>query len=201
MFEKIKEKNIQNLIIDVRGNGGGNSLVGDEIIHYLPVGRYPYYGVEAKLSKKSRMQRGYIRTKGRVSYNPGEKFNKQVKDLLFHGQVYVLVDEDTFSSANWIGVIFQDAGLGTIIGEPTGNNPNSYGDVLQFQLPNSQIRYQISMKKWIRPDQSRNHEDTLVPDIIVNPTLDELVEGRDVVLEQAMSLITNKKEKMRGQNE
>lgn len=192
MFEEMKQKQIKHLIIDVRGNGGGNSKVIDEIIHYLPVDRYVYYGVNARYSEAARLQRGYVRTNGTVSYSPGKKTNKKVEELLFDGDIYVLVDDHTFSSANWMGVIFQDSKLGTVVGEPTSNNPNSYGDVLQFQLPNSQIRYQVSMKRWVRPDQTKNDEDTLMPDVLVEPTLEEWVSGRDIILERTMALIKEK---------
>ncbi|MGL4735827.1 MAG: S41 family peptidase [Cellulosilyticaceae bacterium] len=193
MFEEMKAKDVKHLIIDVRGNGGGNSKVIDEIIHYLPVDRYVYYGVNARYSEAARLQRGYLRTSGTVSYSPGKKMNKKVEDFLFDGDIYILVDDHTFSSANWMGVIFQDSHLGTVVGEPTSNNPNSYGDVLQFQLPNSQIRYQVSMKRWVRPDQSKNNEDTLMPDVLVKPTLDEWVSGRDIILERTIELIKIKK--------
>ncbi|MGL4346324.1 MAG: S41 family peptidase [Cellulosilyticaceae bacterium] len=189
MFEEVKAAGIQNLVIDVRGNGGGNSLVGDEIIHYLPTKKYAYYGVNARFSEASREQRGYVRSHGTMSYKPGTKRNPQVKDLIFDGEVYILVDENTFSSANWIGVIFQDSQLGTVVGTPTGNNPNSYGDVLQFQLPNSQIRYQVSMKRWVRPDRNRM-EDTLVPDVLVTPTLQDWIDDKDVVMDEVMNQIT-----------
>lgn len=195
MFEEMKAKGVEHLIIDVRGNGGGNSKVIDEIIHYLPVDRYVYYGVNARYSEASRLQRGYVRTSGTVSYPPGKKKNHQVEELLFDGDVYILVDDHSFSSANWMGVIFQDSKLGTVVGEPTSNNPNSYGDVLQFQLPHSYIRYQVSMKRWVRPDQTRNNEDTLMPDVLVQPTLDEWVSGEDIVLERTMALIKEKENK------
>ena len=40
MFTEIKQKNIQNVAVDLRGNGGGNSLVGNEFVKYLPVESY-----------------------------------------------------------------------------------------------------------------------------------------------------------------
>ena len=40
MFTEIKEKNIRNLAIDLRGNGGGDTYVVNELFKYLPIDAY-----------------------------------------------------------------------------------------------------------------------------------------------------------------
>ena len=40
MFTEIKEKNIENLAIDLRGNPGGDTYVVNELFKYLPVDTY-----------------------------------------------------------------------------------------------------------------------------------------------------------------
>lgn len=40
MFTEVKEKGIKNVCVDLRSNGGGNSLVANEFIKYLPVHSY-----------------------------------------------------------------------------------------------------------------------------------------------------------------
>jgi ATP-binding cassette subfamily B protein len=63
-----------------------------------------------------------------------------------------------------IAMVFQDNNLGKIIGEPSSNKPESYGDCLYFQLPTSKLHLSISFKKWYRIDQSK--KDLLIePDI------------------------------------
>lgn len=58
----------------------------------------------------------------------------------------------------------RDGKLGKIVGEPSTNKPNSYGDILMFQLENSGLVMSVSYKKFTRPDSS-NNEDMLVPDV------------------------------------
>ena len=58
----------------------------------------------------------------------------------------------------------RDNDLGTIIGEAPGNDPNSYGDVAYFSLPNSHIFMQISTKNWVRADRNAP-EGLIIPDI------------------------------------
>ncbi len=58
----------------------------------------------------------------------------------------------------------KDNHLGTIIGEEPGNDPNGYGDVVNFATPNAHLYFQVSYKKWNRID--RNATDKYItPDI------------------------------------
>jgi len=54
--------------------------------------------------------------------------------------------------------------LGVLIGEPTGGNASSYGDVFSFSLPNTKLRCGVSHKFYIGPDGSRKPEPT-TPDL------------------------------------
>lgn len=65
-------------------------------------------------------------------------------------------------------VFVRDGNLGTIIGRASSNSPSSYGDIIQFQLENSKLIGQVSHKKWIRPDISKEDEKVLEPDIYVD---------------------------------
>lgn len=150
MFQEVKEKQIRNVAVDVRGNGGGNSLVANEFIKYLPVARYRDMPCDWRW--------GWFV----VSFDGGVK-NKQYGDLLFDGEVYVLTDSSSFSSAMDFALIIQDNGLGDVVGIAPGNAVNSYGDVAVFSLPNSGLLMQISTKKWYRIDET-NTDDYVVPD-------------------------------------
>ena len=80
----------------------------------------------------------------------------------------MLCDRETFSSATMLLVFVRDAGLGTIIGEPSANMPSAYGDIIYFTLDNSHVWGTISHKRFIRPD-GENEERMLIPDIQTEP--------------------------------
>ncbi|MBF2798974.1 hypothetical protein J5295_09775 [Riemerella anatipestifer] len=42
-FAEIKNRNIKNLIIDIRKNGGGNSMVGDILLQYIAKTNFRQY--------------------------------------------------------------------------------------------------------------------------------------------------------------
>ncbi|NMB02797.1 MAG: hypothetical protein GX971_14960 [Firmicutes bacterium] len=77
-----------------------------------------------------------------------------------------------------VALIFQDNHLGQVLGEPTGNAPTSYGDILGFTLPNSQFPMIISHKSWVRPDPKRDPSDALYPDLYVPTTVQDVREQR-----------------------
>ena len=152
LFTEVKDKHIQRIAVDLRSNGGGDSLVADEFIHYLDVDQYNTTSYKWRL--------GCFQ----VSSGNHVMENKKQEELLFHGNVYVLTSPNTFSSAMIFAQYITDNNLGTIIGEAPGNTPNGYGEVAGFKLPNSQMYMQISTKEFFRADQN-NTERLVEPDI------------------------------------
>lgn len=150
MFAEIMQKDIQNVAVDLRGNGGGSSFVGNEFIKYLPVEHYfdgPYD-----------WRWGFFHF-----HSSGGTRNRQHKDLMFDGNVYVLTDRNSFSSAKDFAMLIQDNHLGKIVGEPSANAVNGYGEVAVFHLPNTGLLVQISTKKWYRIDET-NTDSYVMPD-------------------------------------
>lgn len=150
MFSEIREKGIQNVAVDLRDNGGGSSAVAKEFIKYLPIDSY--------LVGSSTARYGFItRTSG------GTVTNIQQADLLFNGSVYILTNTSSFSAAMDFAMMIQDNELGKIIGEPSGNSPNSYTEIATFYLPNTGLYMQISTKKSNRANPEIK-DDYIIPD-------------------------------------
>lgn len=142
MFAEVKAKGITNVAVDLRGNGGGNSLVANEFIRYLPVRKYKVDSCYHRLGCFM------FDLTGQSTRN-----NRRYPLLTFDGDVFLLTDSDSFSSAMLFAVYIKDNDLGTIIGEPPGNTPNSYGDVANFRLDNSGLYMSVSTKQFFRPDR------------------------------------------------
>ena len=60
-------------------------------------------------------------------------------------------------------MLIMDNGLGTVVGEESGNLPDSYGDILLFNTPCSQLRFSVSYKRWFRLDETKSGQ-PLIPD-------------------------------------
>lgn len=155
MFAEVKQKNIQNVAVDLRGNGGGNSLVGNEFVKYLPIDSY-YDG-------PFDWRWNYITIHG----NNGKIKNERSKNLTFEGNVYILTDSGSFSAAKDFAMLIQDNNFGKVVGEPPANSVNGYGDITNFHLRNTGLFVQISTKKWYRIDQTKT-DDYVMPDYPCN---------------------------------
>lgn len=152
MFKEIKENKIENVAVDLRNNGGGNSSVATEFIKYLNVDNYLQWASEDRY--------GLFVIKNKETTIKNKKYD----NLLFNGNVYVLTSIDTFSSAMNFAMYIKDNNIGKVIGETSSNNPNSYGDITSYLLPNSKIYLQVSYKRWHRISTVKN-EEFVEPDI------------------------------------
>lgn len=150
MFAEVKKQHIENVAVDLRNNGGGNSSVATEFLKYIDVDSYQEWGDEWRLGIF------WIKHKQRTVKN------EKKEDFLFQGNLYLLTSASTFSSAMQFVEYVKDNQLGMVIGETPGNAPDGYGEISVFFLPRTGIRAQISTKKWHRIDEK---EGLLEPDI------------------------------------
>jgi len=163
-FSEVFTNDISNVVIDLRGNGGGNSSVANEFLTYIDVDAYKMWD--------SDVRNGWYLQKNRdhVIENPR-------KAETFDGNLFVLTDTFTYSAAMDFAMLVGDNDLGTLVGEPSGNLPEGYGDILFFQMPNSDLVIRISYKKWYRIDSTKADE-PLMPDVVVpaEEALDKVLE-------------------------
>ena len=154
-FAEVFENGVSNIVVDLRGNGGGNSSVANEFLRYIDVDQYK--------SWDSAVRFGWYLLQNRnvVVENP-----KQPET--FDGNLYVLTDTFTYSAAMDFAMLIGDNDLGVLVGSPSGNRPDGYGDILYFQMPNSGLAFSVSYKGWQRVDASKAGE-PLMPDHGVPP--------------------------------
>lgn len=141
MFTEVKAKDIGHVAVDIRNNGGGNDAVIGEFFRYLDIDEYKSCGLEWRLGPLN------------IKYPRRVNKNEKVDDLLFKGDFYLLTSSGSFSSAMLYAQYVKDNSIGTIIGEPPGNDPNGYGEIAVFNLPNSGILMSVSTKHFMRADK------------------------------------------------
>lgn len=169
MFTQVKALGIENVAVDIRENGGGNSLVINEFMRYLDVDTYK--------TETSKWRLGIFN----VPMGDGSAKNRKYSDLTFTGDLYCLTSESTFSSAMMFAEHIKANQLGTLIGEAPGNTPSAYGDIAMFSLPNSGIYVQISTKEFFQADKEAT-ENLVTPDISCDS--EEAMEVLSRVLEE-----------------
>jgi len=196
-FLEVKEEGIRYIALDLRRNEGGDSNVVDAFLKYLPPEEIRDYRAETRYAPQVRLQRG---DGAEIAISLARLFSRLYKgkrrtprppspDLIFRGQLYVLIGPATFSAGVWVATMLRDNGLCRLIGEPTGGTPSFIGDVLTFPLPHSRLIYTVAHKKFTRPAAELDPAEALYPDIHVPTTIAHLREGRDPQKEKLLDII------------
>lgn len=177
IFKKIAEKQSKNLIIDVRNNAGGGLDYADEMLKYLLKKKYQRYQISSDSSIKAK--------KKRLVAN---QFYEPTNEYLFGGNIYVLTNEGTFSTAVYLAAHLKNQENVVLIGTTCGGaaDGSSAGEFTSFTLPNT--RFTVSLPL-LKINYNTTIELYLNPKYVVQPTYKDFIDGEDSILEFAKKLI------------
>ena len=183
--------NVNRLVIDMRYNGGGNSVLGDVLLEFLGVSFQDIRPFRSYIRVSDFLQTCYptlfIRDKYESMRGKLVEQNQVMNDFTagmpkpssrFHGEVTFIQGQNTFTSANYLLTLIKDNALFPIIGTPTSQRSTCFGDVLCVELPYTQTKGYISHSYFVRPDE-RNQETSLLPDSLVRTSLKDWLNGKD----------------------
>lgn len=189
-----KVKNYKALVIDIRGNRGGDSTYWKEIFsnmisHNYYTDYYYFYKdgdlinnfleyVEMDIEsipKVKDLKEKLINLPPEVykdfkSYWKSEySVIKSNRSINFQGNIYLLVDDKVFSSAEALAVFAKDTKMATLIGSRTkGDGIGS--DPMMTMLPNSGLIFNFTKGMGTLKDGTCNEEHKTVPDIVIENT-------------------------------
>ena len=159
-FSLLKEQKVDQLIIDLRSNLGGDSEIGDEFLQYFAQSYFNQY--TKVVTKYSRLQKERYKNNANTDRNSSayelmmNKKNGSIeveeyplikrKDLSnrFDGQLFVLTSPFTFSSAADFTQAIHHYKLGKVVGQETGGLIVSFGDIITTHLPVTNMELTIS---------------------------------------------------------
>ena len=193
-FAEIKNSKVENLVIDVRNNGGGRSIVVDSLMNYITDKEYAQYQkIEIRISPELK-ERYKERYPNRYDWINSYAINDllvpeydltkpQNNNLRFNGNLILLTNNTSFSAAATFAGLFKELKLGTIIGEETGGTISYYGDFWYMETPNTQITFYVSPKHFIQyggADLNRG----VIPDYLVQDKDDSIMDFTYKLIEE-----------------
>lgn len=175
-FDKALEtyRNAPGLILDLRGNGGGNDRLAEEISGRLIQQETPWAKVQLRMAP---------------FWSP--KINRSVSprgEWQYTGPVVMLIDGGIFSSADFFAGGLARSGRVTSVGSPTGGGS---GNPVWLKLPGGA---QVAVSRWIEyfADGTPVEGNGTRPDVEVRPTIADVAAGRDPALEKAIEILKGK---------
>ena len=201
-FQQIKAKGVNNLIIDLRYNAGGNDSFSDYMVAYIADTPFKWHNrfmlrtsdrlkqhTKANQDLSNPYWRSIIDNKSGSHYTyefvPYQPVNK---DKRFEGEVYVLVNRHSHSQSSVTAAQIQDYGWATIIGEETGDSPTLFASQFHYALPNTHVVVKIAKGYIVRVNGSEAAHGVL-PDVVVK---DHLLDNEDEILQAAIQIISEK---------
>lgn len=201
VFSAVKQQPISGLIIDLRQNSGGNSILGEKLLSFITDKPFRMGGgstwkvsdeyksfIKVQAVKNSVYATGsfqnYLKYEtGKLITSNSDRPSKPGKnELRYRGKVCVLIGPNTFSSANMLSNAIQDYKLATLIGEATGEPPNDYGELYWIDLPNTKLTFYTCSKQFIRANCDNRDPNPVLPEIEVKQDPKSI---KDDVLEYA----------------
>jgi hypothetical protein len=198
-FKQIADSGVRSLIIDLRENGGGRDGLGAALFSHVARDTFSY-GRRVILRRKFSFAdrafnwqiKFFISTKtlpdGRLAIAEAlDKVQHPVRNA-FAGRVIVLADRSTFSTSAEVVALMQEYKRATFIGEelPSAREGGS-GATRSVMLRHSQFIVSVPLVKYELPYRDRTDDGRgVMPDVMIEPTIDDLIAGRDVIMEAAL---------------
>jgi len=213
IFAQIQKRDIEHLILDLRGNQGGYTARGKLLLSYLTNEPIPF--IYSIVYKNSQFANDIVNKKTndiqflkrmhllpeliKLSENDFGTFDtvffNQVssKENSFNGKIFILIDGLTASTSGLVCNSLRIHSGAVFIGEPGGFTPTgTFGQVLPFQLPHSKISGHISTIRFNSTSDFQIGQQPFIPDWKIIPTIEDILQKKDVVLEATISLIKEK---------
>lgn len=209
-FKLIKEQQLQHLIIDIRQNGGGEQGMEDHLLTYLtdkPYQKYKYVEIPAftfaftqysdKKNNPADLSREleedfYQANDGRYLNKKGHYEGDSIKADNFKGDISILISGYTFSGGSEFAALAKNYTNARFIGEETGGGyyGNTSGSFIRYTLPHTQLTGRIPLCKFVleTKDNTTPFGHGVMPDYSIRPTIEDVLQGRDVEMEYAKKL-------------
>lgn len=187
-FDAVERAGVTRIAVDLRHNGGGESLAEAPFMQYLGVKKItdynppPTYFDPKHLTREIRQLEAGLKKLSppgtavpSIPVPPAPPANR-----IFHGRFYVVTGPGCFSSAMEFAADVKFNHLGTIVGRPCAEVVTGPGEVKEeFAHPPSGVPFQVSTNIFTWPGLPRNA--LVEPDVAIPLTVREVQQHVDPV--------------------
>ncbi|WP_341838590.1 S41 family peptidase [Chitinophaga pollutisoli] len=205
-FAEIRNKGAKQLIIDLRDNEGGTDRLGVQLLSYIAHRPFHYYqkltvaGIgpysfaeHATFPPELEYLKQFIKKVGDeylFTYSEGLGLKQPAAENGFRGKVCILQNGRSFSVSGEFAAAARNLGIKTV-GEESGGgrHGNTSGGFAIVTLPNTKLTLAVPLLGYhMHPGGPGGGG---VPaDVTILPTVHDVLEGRDVVLQKALEALS-----------
>jgi Peptidase family S41 len=207
-FKQLQQKQIPNLIIDVRNNGGGLIKSSLLLTKYIEQGTFRFtdsvFAATRRIRSDIKVKKKFVNNLGMLFLSRKEKkdqyrfifFQKpfQPKRNNYKGQVYVLTGGYSFSATTMFLSNVKGQSNVTLVGEETGGG--YYGNngvfIPEMILPHTKLRVRLPLYRIVNNKTIPFNGSGVPPDVEVKATSESIRLNKDPKMEKAVELIRNK---------
>lgn len=206
-FKKIHRHRIQNLVLDLRNNGGGNVGISTLLTKYIinhpfkladslyannkksSYGKYIHHYFWNRLfmniiTKKRSDGRFYFGYFTRHVFSPKKKYH-------YNQNTYLILGGNSFSATTLFANAVKGQENVLLIGEETGGGAygNSAWMIPDITLPNSNLRIRLPKFRMVISKDAVKDGRGVSPDVFVGPSTESIRNGIDPKMEKVRELI------------
>lgn len=172
-FLEIKNKKIENLLLDVRGNDGGDPFCAVPLFSYLEYVPVKYFEEE---------------------YGRYAEFAKPISlaENHFTGNLYTLIDKHCGSTNGHFCALLKYHKIGKFVGEEGGATYKCNARTKEIVLDNTKMLAYVPRGTFIAAVEDMEKTKGVEPDYLVKQTYKDFLDNRDTVLEFTLNLIKQK---------
>lgn len=218
IFQIIKDYKVQNLVLDLRNNGGGRLAESYQLFSYLEPNKSHFLG-EQLVANSSAFQRAVVNVFPKIIqpiFYPFSqithfltKKNSENKTYIkpalsrvktinpnnsYSGNLYVIVNGGSYSASALISSNLQGLNRAYFVGEETGGDANGSvaGLMPNYKLPNTQLKLQIGtvlLSPYYFKTENLGHG--VYPNQEIRPNLSDKINKKDPELHWIINDIKN----------
>jgi hypothetical protein len=205
-FGEFLQAGANRLIIDLRGNPGGDNLFSDVMVAWFATRPFRFASQfkikvsAATIAANSARIEHDAAAAGPVSQQFAELYaHHRIGDVAdfaipqtppragkrFEGKVFLLIDRQSYSNAVAVAALVQDYQFGVVVGEATSDMATTYGAMEQFALDHTGLMVGYPKARIVRPNGDLRSRG-VTPDIAIRVPIVQF--PHDEVLQQAIAI-------------